>query len=34
MDEPGILKTPDGRRRLSAPVWEPAMDIDKALDGN
>ena len=34
MDEPGILKTPDGKRRLSAPVWEPGLDIDKALDGN
>lgn len=34
MDEPGILKTPDGKRRLSAPVWEPDMDIDKALNGD
>ena len=32
MDEPGVLKTPDGKRRLSAPVWEPDMDIDEALD--
>ena len=32
MDEPGILKTPDGKRRLSAPVWEPDMDIDAALN--
>ena len=32
MDEPGILKTADGKRRLSAPVWEPNLDIDKALD--
>jgi dimethylglycine catabolism A len=32
IDEPGILKTPDGKRRLSAPVWEPGMDIDKALN--
>jgi 2,4-dienoyl-CoA reductase-like NADH-dependent reductase (Old Yellow Enzyme family) len=31
MDEAGILKTPDGKRRLSAPVWEPKMDIDDAL---
>jgi dimethylglycine catabolism A len=33
MDEPGILKTADGKRRLSAPVWEPDLDIDSALDG-
>lgn len=32
MDEPDILKTPDGKRRLSAPVWEPGLDIDGALD--
>ena len=31
LDEPGILKTPDDKRRLSAPVWEPALDIDAAL---
>ncbi|MBI05078.1 MAG: NADH oxidase [Pelagibacteraceae bacterium] len=31
MDEDGILKTPDGKRRLSAPVWEPDLDIDHAL---
>jgi 2,4-dienoyl-CoA reductase-like NADH-dependent reductase (Old Yellow Enzyme family) len=34
MDEPDILKTADGKRRLSAPVWEPGLDIDKALDGD
>jgi len=34
MDEEGILKTPDNKRRLSAPVWEPGMDIDKALAGD
>ena len=33
MDEPEILKTPDLKRRLSAPVWEPALDIDAALAG-
>ena len=31
MAEPGILKTADGKRRLSAPVWQPGIDIDKAL---
>lgn len=31
LDEPGILRTADGRRRLSAPVWEPGLDIDAAL---
>jgi 2,4-dienoyl-CoA reductase-like NADH-dependent reductase (Old Yellow Enzyme family) len=30
-DEPGILLTPDGKRRMSAPVWEPGLDIDAAL---
>ena len=30
-DEPGILMTTDGKRRLSAPVWEPDLDIDAAL---
>jgi hypothetical protein len=34
MDELDILKTTDGKRRLSAPVWEPGLDIDKALDGD
>ena len=33
MDEAGILKTPDGKRRLTAPVWEPYLDIDDALSG-
>ena len=33
MDEPGILKTADGRRRLAAPVWRPGLDIDAALAG-
>ena len=33
MDEAGILKTPDGKRRLTAPVWEPDLDIDDALSG-
>lgn len=31
MDAPDALKTPDGKRRLSAPVWEPGLDIDGAL---
>ena len=31
MDEDGILKTPDGNRRLTAPVWERDLDIDDAL---
>ena len=30
-DEPGVLTTSDGRRRLTAPVWEPGLDIDAAL---
>jgi 2,4-dienoyl-CoA reductase-like NADH-dependent reductase (Old Yellow Enzyme family) len=34
MDEPDILKTMDGKRRLSAPVWEQGLDIDKALGGD
>lgn len=32
MDEPDIFRTPDGKRRLSAPAWEPGLDIDAALD--
>lgn len=31
LDEKGILRTRDGKRRLSAPVWEPELDIDSAL---
>jgi len=31
MDESGILKTPDGKRRLTPPVWEPELDVDQAL---
>jgi hypothetical protein len=23
MDEPGISKTPDGKRRMTAPAWSP-----------
>ncbi len=26
LDEPGVLTTPDGRRRLTAPAWEPPTD--------
>ncbi len=33
MENPSALKTVDGKRRLSAPVWEPALDIDAALVG-
>ena len=33
MDEDDILKTPDGKRRLTAAVWEPDLDIDEALSG-
>jgi 2,4-dienoyl-CoA reductase-like NADH-dependent reductase (Old Yellow Enzyme family) len=31
LDEAGALRTPDRKRRLSAPVWEPELDIDAAL---
>ena len=27
-DEPGIFLTSDGKRRLTAPLWEPDLDID------
>ena len=30
-DEPGTPLTPDGKRRLTAPLWEPDLDIDAAL---
>ena len=30
-DEPGIRMTEDGKRRLTAPLWEPDLDIEKAL---
>ena len=33
MDEKEILKTLDGKRRLTAPIWEKDMDIDEALQG-
>jgi len=26
MDEPGIRKTPDGKRRMTAPAWHPGSD--------
>ena len=29
--EPGIALTPDSKRRLNAPLWEPDLDIDMAL---
>ena len=28
---PGVATTPDGKRRLTAPLWEPGLDIDAAL---
>ncbi len=31
-DRPGVALTADGRRRLIAPLWEPGLDIDAALD--
>ncbi len=34
LDEPGALLTPDGRRRLSAPLWEPGLDVDAALEAD
>ena len=30
-DEPGIRMTPDGKRRLTAPLWEPDLDIEREL---
>ena len=30
-DEPGIMLTADGKRRLNAPLWEPDLDVDAAL---
>ncbi len=30
-DAPGAPMTADGRRRLTAPLWEPDLDIDAAL---
>ena len=30
-DEPGVRLTGDGKRRLTAPLWEPDLDIDEAL---
>ncbi len=31
LEDAAALRTPDGKRRLSAPVWEPGLDIDAAL---
>ena len=31
LDDEDVPKTPDGRRRLSAPVWEPDLDVAAAL---
>ena len=33
-DEPGIALTGDGKRRLTAPLWEPGLDIERALAGS
>ena len=30
-DEPGIQMTADGKRRLTAPLWEPDLDVEKDL---
>ncbi len=29
--EPGVAMTADGKRRLTAPLWEPGLDIEDAL---
>ena len=34
MSSPDILKTSDNKRRLSAPLWEPEIDIEAALKKN
>ncbi len=31
-DEPGVRMTPDGKRRLTAPLWEPELDVEAALE--
>jgi len=28
LDEPGVNRTADGRRRLTAPAWEPPLPLD------
>ena len=30
-DEPGVPMTADGKRRLTAPLWEPGLDIEREL---
>ena len=30
---PGVALTADGRRRLTAPLWEPGLDVEAALAG-
>lgn len=32
-DAPGVALTPDGRRRLTAPLWEPGLDVEAVLAG-
>lgn len=32
-DAPGVALTADGRRRLTAPLWEPGLDVEAALAG-
>ncbi len=34
MSSPDILKTSDKKRRLSAPLWKPEMDVEAALKKN
>ncbi len=33
MDQPGVQKTADGKRRLTAPDWQTDLDVESALDG-
>ena len=30
-EEPGIQMTADGKRRLTAPLWEPGLDVEREL---
>lgn len=32
-DAPGVALTADGKRRLTAPLWEPGLDVEAALAG-
>jgi dimethylglycine catabolism A len=33
LDQPGVARTSDGRRRLTAPSWEPAADAPARTEG-